>query len=103
MVQPWFNYCSTVVLFGRQPFSAFCNFSSHIVDDAAPRNTSSSILRNIFEINLALNMLELHVIPERPVTTGRLDGLCVPGLKQLLTTYCKDLISVLLNGLTSQP
>ena len=34
------------------------------------------LLRNIFEINLALNMLELHVIPERPFTTGRLDGCC---------------------------
>jgi len=34
------------------------------------------LLRNIIEINLALNMLELHVIPERPVTTGSLDGCC---------------------------
>ena len=27
----------------KQPFSAFCNFSSHIADDAASHNTSSSI------------------------------------------------------------
>ena len=72
------------------PFLPFCNFSSHIADDAASHNVRH-VLRNICVINLALNMLELHVIPERPVTTSavfdsRLDGRLVGPSRRLSNT-----------------
>ena len=48
----------------------FCRFVTfHLILQTMQRHTiRRHLLRNIFEINLALNMLELHVIPERPVT-----------------------------------
>ena len=50
----------------------FCRFVTfHLILGTIHSHTiHCHLLRNVFEINSALNMLELHVIPERPVTTA---------------------------------